>query len=181
MKHDIKFVKHKAGQFGIRQIKEDLLVKTATPGKTIPVTKKATEEDSMTQLVITYDTKTTVRNDNDKELEDDFSISSGLSVDSVDRKDIREFERKLEESKMAAQLEGTTSPNMALLIQMQNSNVGHQSTLSSLQNDNPSEHSYSHESSAQPVELPTLNRVSQEENETRRSLSETKNIHFLLT
>lgn len=181
VKHDIQFAKYKASQFGIKKTKEELSVKTATPGKTILASRKVTGEDTMAQSIITYDTKTMVGNVNIKEVEDDSSLSSGLSVDSVDRKDIREFESKLEESRMVAHLEGSISLTMALPTQLHNPTARQQSTLSPLQNENSSERSFSHDFLFQPVEPPTLNRVIQEENEARKTLTKTDNIHFPLT
>ena len=141
VQHGIHFAKYKYGQFGIKQIEDNLSVKTATPGKTIPVSTKAAGGESINQSVITYDTKTTVGNIDEEEEIDESSISSGMSADSVGRKDMIEFERKLEEMRMIACLEGNVSPNNDLQLVMTIKTNEQQISPSSQKNYPSSEHS----------------------------------------
>ena len=136
----IHFAKYKYGQFGIKQIEDNLSVKTVTQGKTIPVSTKAAGGESINQSVITYKTKTTVGNTDEEEELDESSISSGMSADSVNRKDMIEFEEKLEETRMIASLEESFSPNDEFQPRLVNETNEQQSSPSSQKNYPPSDH-----------------------------------------
>ena len=178
VQHGIHFAKYKYGQFGIKQIEDNISVKTATPGKTIPVSSKVSGGESINQSVITYDTKTTMGNIDEEEEIDESSISSGMSADSVSRKNMIEFEEKLEETRMIASLEESFSPNDELQPVMVNETNEQQISPSSQKNypssDLPTKNIL-------PIDLtdpPTLTRVNYEENEARRSLIESEDLYF---
>ena len=178
LQHGIHFAKYKYGQFGVKQIEEDISVKTATPGKTIPVSSKDSGGESINQSVITYKTKATVGNIDEEEEIDDSSISSGMSADSVNRKDMIEFEEKLEETRMIVNLEESSYQNDESPPRMANETNEQQNTPPTQKNYPLSDLPKKNILPNDLIDPPSLTRVSQEENEARRALIESENLHF---
>ncbi len=85
-----------SGDFGVKNNVLDLSLKTATPGKVIPTAKKSTDDHTMANSIMTYDTKTTKEN-NKMVIDDDSSIDSLQSIRSMNRDQLLAYRKESEQ------------------------------------------------------------------------------------
>ena len=74
----------------------DLSLKTATPGKVIPNSKKTSDDHTMANSIITYDTKTT-KGKSKVIIDDDSSIESLQSLQSMNREQLIAYRKESEQ------------------------------------------------------------------------------------